>query len=118
MDYIDEVEEGDEVVRSFMITKGRTRASGRELPIETMVEATAMGRLNAGGQPPERRRIIEALITKLSVAEVSAMLDIPLRAAIVVISEMVDEELLDAAESVDVIDEELIGLVRSAFESL
>lgn len=118
MDYVDAVEEGDEVVRSFMLTKGRTRANARELPIETMVEAPAATRLNRASLPPERQQIADVLVTKLSIAEVSAMLDIPLRAAIVVVSEMVAEELLVAAELVDVVDEDLVSLVRLAIESL
>lgn len=118
MDYRDVEEEGDEVVRAFMLTKGRTRASTKELAIETLVSASPSGRLNAKGMSPDQRKILADANRPISIVELSARQSIPLRAALVLASEMVATGALHAEAVVDEIDADFLSKIRSAFGSL
>jgi hypothetical protein len=118
MKYFDPGEDGDEVVRSFMLTRGRTRATADELAIEARVSAPTTSRLNIRSLPPEQRRIVELASTPTSLAEVSALLDIPLRAVIVMVSEMVAGGILIAESTIDVVDTSLLSRIRVAFQAL
>ncbi len=118
MDFGDVGEEGEEVVRSFMLTKGRTRTSAEELAIETIVTASPTGRLNAKGMSPDHRKILEAATSPISVVELSARLTIPLRAALVMTSEMVASGALNAESLVDEIDASFLSKIRTAFGAL
>ncbi|WP_420451451.1 DUF742 domain-containing protein [Ilumatobacter sp.] len=111
-------EAGGEIVRSFMLTRGRTRAAARELSIETIVSVPSGP---GGGAPvPERehRRICDLLTGPMSIAEVSAHLSIPLRAAVVLVSEMVEAGTLAAGDSLGDGDIDLLLKIRSALQIL
>lgn len=114
----DDVVIGDDVVRGFMLTRGRTRASVPELSIETVVSVTATGRSCAPALQVDGRRIIAVLSGPLSIAEISAHLSIPLRAAIILVSEMVADGTLQAGESIDDADTDLLEKIRSALQLL
>lgn len=114
----DDVVMGDDVVRGFMLTRGRTRASVPELSIETVVSVTTSGRSCAPTLQVDDRRIIAVLSGPLSVAEISAHLSIPLRAAIVLVSEMVADGTLQAGQSIDDADTDLLEKIRSALQLL
>ena len=107
-----------EIVRGFMLTRGRVRASVTELPIETVLSAPIS--LNSGPaiRDREHQRIRELLIGPMSIAEVSAHLKFPLRAAIVMCSEMVAAGLLTAGSTVDSDDTDLLHKIRSALQLL
>lgn len=109
---------GGDVVRGFMLTRGRTRASVPELAIETVVNVTAMVRSSVNGLQVDHRRIVQVLTGPLSIAEISAHLTIPLRAAIVLVSEMVDAGTLSAGSSIDDADTDLLEKIRSALQLL
>lgn len=114
----DDATEGGDVVRGFMLTRGRTRASVPELAIETVVTVAAIVRSSVGGLHVDHRRIVEVLSGPLSIAEISAHLRIPLRAAIVLVSEMVAAGTLSAGESIDDFDTDLLEKIRSALQLL
>jgi Protein of unknown function (DUF742) len=118
MKYFDPGEEGDEVVRSFMLTRGRTRTAAEELAIEALVSAPTATRLNIRSLAPEQRRIVELATSPTSLAEVSALLDIPLRAVIIMASEMVAAGTLVAESTVEIVDSSLLNRIRSAFQAL
>lgn len=118
MSTADQGEAGDEVVRSFMLTRGRTRAAGEELAIEALVSAPTTARLNIRSLPPEQRRIVELAASPVSLAEISALLAMPLRAVIVMASEMVEAGTLHSEAAIEVVDSSLLTKIRSAFEAL
>jgi hypothetical protein len=85
-------------VRPYALTGGRTR-SGHELPVETFV-ATIDGTGEAfvpddgdraGRGTPESRAIVELCRATRSVAEISALLRIPLGVVRVLISDLADQ---------------------------
>ena len=109
---------GGSLVRSFMATNGRTAATAKELPIETVVEITTEARAKIDTVQFEKRKILELLTTPASIAEVSAKLKLPIRTTIILISELASEHLVDQAELVDTIDTDFLMTIRNAIEAL
>ena len=109
---------GDDVVRAFMLTGGRTRALVPELPIETLVAPGSKGAVHAARQQHDQRRILGILDGAMSIAEISAHLMIPLRAAVILVSEMVSAGALQSGDSVDAGDTDLLYKIRSALQLL
>lgn len=116
MSAADEVMEGEEVVRSFMLTRGRTRATVEELSIEALVSVGEAARTSPRRLPVEQRRIIDLLDGAMSIAEVSAHLDIPLRAAVILTSEMAAGGLLETGEVASGLDEDFLLIIRNALQ--
>jgi hypothetical protein len=93
----EEVELDAKTVRPYTVTRGRTRASQRDLALETLVRCTGLpgapGPAPSGG--PEHRRILELVADRiLSVAELSAHLHVPLGVTRVLVGDLVDEGLV------------------------
>jgi hypothetical protein len=89
-------------VRPYLLTGGRTRAGGAvgapAVAMETVVLATgasAAWRPAAAGV--ERRRILHLCERPCSAAEVAARLELPLGVALVLVTDLVAEGLLDAS---------------------
>ncbi|MGB5757505.1 MAG: DUF742 domain-containing protein [Acidimicrobiales bacterium] len=76
-------------VRPYTVTGGRTRA-GVELEIETMIRATG-GVARSTDQPliREARTLLQLCSTPLSIAEISAHLDLPLQVVKVLAGDLV-----------------------------
>lgn len=85
-------------VRPYLMTGGRTGPGELAIAIETVVVASELWRR---GRPPgqtfERARILRACSQPRSVAEVAALLEVPLGVAIVLVADLVMGGLLDAA---------------------
>jgi Protein of unknown function (DUF742) len=75
------------VVPIFAVTGGRTRANGRDLPVESVVTAT--GRW-AGDLDKEYRVIVEMAARPVSLVEVGALLGEPVGVARVLVSDLAD----------------------------
>jgi hypothetical protein len=82
-------------VRPYTLTGGRTRSTGRHLPLEAIVRpGTATGAIGS----PERRAIHDlAQRQVLSLAEISAHLGLPLGVTRVLVGDLADEGLLTVA---------------------
>jgi Protein of unknown function (DUF742) len=91
-----EIEAG--VVRPYVFTQGRTRATSRTLPVETMVRTSPMGRLHPVDIPPEQRSIVALCDTAQSIAEVAARLHAPLGVVRVLVADLTDTGLLQVFE--------------------
>lgn len=118
MRYQDEVVEGAEIVRPYMVTGGRTRANDRELPIETLVSATSHGRRQRPRLQFEQGDIIDLSYTTMSIAELAATLSLPLRSVQVLVSDLVAEGCLEPSSTVDVADIAMLNSIRSAIYAL
>ena len=108
----------DELVRGFMLTRGRTRASVHELPIETVISTPIGLSLRPVLRDREHQRVRDLLVGPMSIAEISAHLMIPLRAAVVISSEMVAAGDLTAGSTVDSNDTDLLHKIRTALQLL
>jgi Protein of unknown function (DUF742) len=80
------------LVPAYAVTAGRTRSSGPELPVESLVTAT--GRW-AGDLEKEYRMIIELAAGPVSLVEVGATLSVPFGVARVLVSDLAEAGYLD-----------------------
>ena len=89
-------------VRPYAVTGGRVRAAGADLPIEALVE-TLPAAASSSGLPPEKRAIIQhAGHTFVSVAELSALLRLPLGVVRVLVADLADLEFVRVHSSMPV----------------
>ena len=86
-------QEPGRLVRPYYMTGGRTRPAQNDLEIEALVSTTAQGE-RSPKLTVEQRAIIALCRDLLSIAEVSARLDLPLGVARVVIGDMAAEGLV------------------------
>lgn len=86
-------------VRQFALTQGRARSIGVDLAIETLVSALPVAPRVRDGLQPEQKEILDLCASPISVAEVSAHLQIYLGIARVLVSDMVFNELVAVSSS-------------------
>ena len=115
----DEAGEGidDRLVRPYLVTGGRTRSQGTDLPLETLVTTTARGVADADAHVFEHRQVLEACHTPLSIAEVAATLQVPAGVARVLIGDLVATGMLQAIRRADT-NEDLIRRLIDGVRSL
>lgn len=82
-------------VRSYVLTGGRTR-SAADLPLESLVLVTERGKMAAPASTLERKDILTRCHRPLSLAEISAHLQVPLGVVRVLVGDMTAEGLLTA----------------------
>jgi hypothetical protein len=118
MSYQDEVLEGEEVVRAYMVTGGRTRARGQEFAVETMVSPTSEASTSTAHLQFERQQIVRQFSQPTAIVEIAANLGLPLRAVQVLVSEMIGDGLLRQHATVGSIDSALLLRIRDAVAAL
>jgi hypothetical protein len=84
-------QEPGRLVRPYYMTGGRTRPAHDDLELETLVSTTALGATSPKVGGVERRAIVSLCRDLLSIAEVSARLDLPLGVARVLVGDMAEE---------------------------
>jgi Protein of unknown function (DUF742) len=111
-------EESGPIVRPYALTGGRTRCQ-REYPLEALVVTTFMGEHYADGGSPEAKAICDLCEESRSVAEIAALLKIPIGVARVLIGDLVREGLVMVHEaSGDAPDTVLLERVLSGLRRL
>lgn len=84
--------------RPYTLTGGRTRSQSANLTLDTLILANASGLAAAPRLSLERRQIVGFCAEAIAVAELSALLDVPIGVARVLASDMHGEGYLDAHE--------------------
>jgi hypothetical protein len=84
-------QEPGRLVRPYYMTGGRTRPAHDDLEWETLVSTTALGETSRKVGGVERRAIVVLCRDLLSIAEVSARLDLPLGVARVLVGDMAEQ---------------------------
>jgi hypothetical protein len=82
------------LLRAYAVTGGRTRSRHTELEVESLVATTALGDSESPRLSMERRTIAHLCRQVLSIAEVSAHLDLPLGVTRVLVGDMAAEGLV------------------------
>ncbi len=83
------------MVPNYAFTGGRTRsAAGTDMPIEALVTATELGLAKSADLSPESRAIIDASTVPQSLAEIGALLGVPIGVARVLVSDLAAEDHL------------------------
>lgn len=89
-------------VRPYAVTGGRVRSATSDLPLETLIEVLP-GAVNSSGLTPEKRAIIQHAVSNyVSIAEISALLRMPLGVVRILISDLADEGYLKVHTSTPV----------------
>jgi hypothetical protein len=82
------------LLRAYAVTGGRTRPRHTDLEMESLVATTALGEGESPRLSMERRAIAHLCHQVLSIAEVSAHLDLPLGVTRVLVGDMAVEGLV------------------------
>lgn len=82
------------LVPPYIVTGGRTRSTGADLALETLVTTTGDGRAAAERHVFEQRRILALCGRPQSIAEVAAALEVPAGVARVLIGDLVAAGML------------------------
>jgi hypothetical protein len=114
----EDADEGSSVVRPFLMTMGRTVATGPPTYPETMVVARDLAISGVDLLTFEHQSITRLACEPLSVAEISAKLRIPLGAALVLVSDMRGEGLLDASASIRTAGTDVLRRIRGRIERI
>jgi hypothetical protein len=85
----------DRVVPVYAFTRGRTRAAGRELPLEAVVTATGLSFTSGASLQMESRAIVEMCARPKSLAEIGAALKVPVGVARVLVGDLANGGYLE-----------------------
>jgi hypothetical protein len=78
----------DMLVRPFLLTGGRTRVTGQELRVESLVQAVR--RASADDLRFEASRIVELSRRPISIAELASALSVPFGVVRVLVGDLID----------------------------
>lgn len=92
-------EENASLVRAYTWTGGRTRAD-LQLAIETLVSTTPRAESRMGGLRSEHQAVAQLCLRSRSVAEIAALLSLPLGVVRVLLADMAGLGLVDVHETV------------------
>lgn len=84
-------------VRPYLATRGRTRPV-QETALEALVSATKSGRAHTIDAVPERERILRICLSPRSVAEVAALVRVPIGVARVLVADLETEGFVHVAD--------------------
>ena len=79
---------GGRVVPVYALTRGRAHSVGREMPIESLVTVTDLGRRAVASLEIEYRRIVELARNVVSLVEIGSALGVPVGVARVLVSDL------------------------------
>jgi hypothetical protein len=116
-DQRDNRQEPGRLVRPYYMTGGRARPTQDDLEIEALVSTTAMGE-RSPKLTVEQRAIIALCRDLLSVAEVSARLDLPLGVTRVLVGDMATEGLVIVHRPTSVGDRPDLALLQRVLYGL
>ena len=91
----DERGHDDRVVPVYAFTRGRTRAVGRELPLEAVATATGLALASGASLQMESRAIVELCARPKSLAEIGAALKVPVGVARVLVGDLANGGYLE-----------------------
>src|SRR4051794_29519091 len=94
--------DGDRMVPSYALTQGRTRSTGRELALETLVTTTEFGVRYESELQSESHAIVRMSSRPISVAEIGAALHVPIGVARVLVSDLTDAGYLTVSSPIGV----------------
>ena len=109
-------DEDTSLVRPYIITGGKTRATASDLPIESIVATSE-------GAPTyllgfERREITQLCVEPTSIAELAGSLDLPLGVARFLVTDLTQQGYLDTQGAANNSDTELLEQLIEGIRAL
>lgn len=108
MEAADHEEDEGSLVRPFLLTRGRTRSSGVPVVMESLIDRRAIDDDTYRRLDRTNRDIFDLLSERLSAAEISAKLQLPLGVICVLVGDMGGDEVLQVHKAADIGDEHLL----------
>jgi Protein of unknown function (DUF742) len=106
------------LVRPYTVTRGRTRSHRAELELEALV-ATAPGSRPGATLNPEQQTIAQLCHGRFqSIAEISALLRLPLGVVRVLVGDMADQGLVDIYQPAPPSDHPDLALLERVLDGL
>lgn len=105
-------------IRPYMLTKGRTRSTGVPVAMESLVDRRRIDESTYRRLDKAQRDIFDVLTERLSAAEISAALKLPLGVIIVLIGDMGRDEIVTVHKAADLCDEQLIRRLIAGVRAL
>ena len=105
------------LVRPYAVTKGRTKPKS-QLPLEALISATEAARNESGMLTPEWQAISDLCREWRSVAEISALLRMPLGVARVLVADMSEQGLVQIRSSLNNDDRPNTNLLERVLSGL
>lgn len=85
----------DRLVRPYLLTGGRTRVEGVDVPLEAMLSSTEVGRSAIDRRSPEESRLLIACREPTALVELAATLDLPIGVVRVLAGDLLREGYLE-----------------------
>ena len=104
----DHEEPEDSLVRPFLLTKGRTRSSGVPVVMESLIDRCPVDDDAYRRLDRTNRDIYDLLSDRLSAAEISAKLKLPLGVICVLVGDMGGDGIVQVHKAADIGDEQLL----------
>jgi hypothetical protein len=92
--------------RPYLLTGGRTRSSGDDIPMEALVVTS--GHRPVHGLTVEQARIVGACRAPVSIAEIAALLAVPIGVARVLVGDLAGAGHVEVCATVTEADPELV----------
>ena len=96
------------VVRPYLMTRGRTRSTGADLPLEALVQTTNIGERSVDRLTFEHQRIVSLCERPTAIAEIAAHLSVPIGVARVLVSDLTAAGSLEVYDAPGRADAELV----------
>jgi hypothetical protein len=103
------------LARPYMLTGGRTRSAGADLAIETLIVTSELAAKRITELEAEEREIASLCELPRSLAEVSALIHLPLGVSRVLVGDMVGDGLLNVQQHIGDID---VGVLERLLDGL
>jgi hypothetical protein len=88
----------DRLVRPYLLTGGRTRVEGMDVPLEATLVSTEVGRSAIDRRTPEESRLLIACGRPTALVEVASTLDLPVGVVRVLAGDLLREGYLQKGE--------------------
>lgn len=98
--------------RPYLLTGGRTRPRAADIAIETLVVRAERPTATTWQATPEHRQILTAISAPISVAELAAVLGLPVTVTLVLVGDLVADGLLVASSSSAMVRQDIPFLER------
>lgn len=110
----DDDELDEHILRPFIVTRGRTRASV-DVAMESLVNRRPIAPEDEERLESSQRQVWDALAEMKSAAEISALIELPLGVVLVLVSDMAESDLVEVYQTAALDD---IHLVRKLIDGV
>ncbi|GII30613.1 DUF742 domain-containing protein [Planotetraspora mira] len=106
------------LLRPYTLTRGRTRPSGPDLDLMTMIRTAPSAHTRAAGLPPEHLRILQMCLAPASVADIASDMGMSLNVMRILLGDLREQGLITARPQATVAQLPEERLLREVIQGL